>query len=379
MKGHPPTALTFSSCLVSALGGQKLLLFGGDNLGKATGDMFIFDTVNYNWTKAATSPNVRTEMACASAGEYFVAWGGMLGDEEQVYPPEILFYNFKHDKWLNQTDIAPPLSATISAPVSPTSTGSESANTGLPGAEKPTSKNGAVIGGGVAAGVVVIATIIGFLLYRRRTKQARVKRDPQDPKIDSLPFPDNSNASLPSAARLDSRTELYALLAPATVNLDRDNNNKVDIHEGEGGGGYYPTHQGPQYLPPTGATTSSEQQQLPLPISTSPQYLSTGQDQETFWQQQPLNSPHSPLPLQALPFSLPSQSPPTREKNPRRFQVQNSELPADPLRHIELLQARYDQDMEQLRRDQQAALERVRQQWREDMAAKAAQESGSEL
>lgn len=59
-----------------ALGGQKLLLFGGDNLGKATGDMFIFDTVNYNWTKAATSPNVRTEMACASAGEYFVAWGG---------------------------------------------------------------------------------------------------------------------------------------------------------------------------------------------------------------------------------------------------------------------------------------------------------------
>lgn len=377
-KGQPPTALILDSCMVSSLGGQKLLLFGGHNFAKATGDMFVFDTVSYNWTKAATSPNVRADMACASAGEYFVAWGGAISYLDNITPPEILFYNVKNDKWLNQTEIAPPLNATLPVPVSPTSTGSESINTGLPsaGASK---NNGAVIGGGVAAGVVAIAAIIGFLLYRRRTKQARVKRDPQDLNIHSLPFLDNSNNSLPSTAHLNSRVESRVLLAPATAILDRDSNIKAEIQERERGEGYHPTHQGPQYQPSTGTTTLSEQQQSPLPISTAPQYISTGQEQEKFWRQQPLNSPHLPPPLQTLPFSPLSPQPPFQEMSPQRLQVQNSELPAGPLEQIALLQARYDQDMEQMRRDQQAALERVRQQWQEDLAAQAARESGSKL
>lgn len=66
----------FSAPPLLAIDGLKLLVFGGDNSVKANGDMFIFDTANYTWTKAATSPSPRTEMACTSAGEYFVTWGG---------------------------------------------------------------------------------------------------------------------------------------------------------------------------------------------------------------------------------------------------------------------------------------------------------------
>jgi hypothetical protein len=68
--------LTLSTAVLLALGGLRLLLFGGDNSDKATGDMFVFDTGSYSWTKAASSPNVRTEMVCASADEYFITWGG---------------------------------------------------------------------------------------------------------------------------------------------------------------------------------------------------------------------------------------------------------------------------------------------------------------
>jgi hypothetical protein len=292
-------------------------------------------------------------------------------DLNDIYPSEILFYNIKNNKWLNQTDIIPPLNTTttsITVPVSTTSAGSESINTGLP----PSKNNGAVIGGGVAAGVIAIAAIVGFILLRRH-KNAKKRRDPQDLNLDSLSFSDPSNASL---ACLDAKMDSIAFLVPATAILDRDSNLKAEVQEGEGKGGNHLTQQGPQYQPPPalgGAANLFQQNQLPVPVALSPQYHSTVSSQEQFWPQQPLNSPHSP-PLQ------PPLSPPMlwREERSRSTQVQYNEVPADPLEQIALIQAKYDQDMEQMRRDQKAALERVRQQWQEDMAAKALREPGSE-
>ncbi|KAF9307903.1 hypothetical protein BGZ91_008115, partial [Linnemannia elongata] len=318
----------------------------------ATGDMFVFDTVSYNWTKAATSPNVRADMACASAGEYFVAWGGVTSYLENITPPEILFYNVKNDKWLNQTEIAPPLNATLPVPVSPTSTGSESINTGLPSAEEPTSKNkGAVIGGGVAAGVVAIAAIIGFLLYRHRTKQARVKRDPQDLKHSSLARSDDSDGHDSSEEHIDRKLAPHTLRDCASLGLEQYSKKlKAEILAAAGEGGreaIVSVHgqQGPQYHPP------------------SPQYFCVGRDQDQPWhlqQRQPQNS----------------QSP-YLERAHRNPHVQHDNAPTDPLEQIALIEAKYDQDREQLRQKQLAALERVRRQWQDDMAASTLREAAS--
>jgi hypothetical protein len=40
------------------------------------GDIFIFDTVTSKWTVGPRSPTNRTEVACASSGDFFLAWGG---------------------------------------------------------------------------------------------------------------------------------------------------------------------------------------------------------------------------------------------------------------------------------------------------------------
>ncbi|KAF9125743.1 hypothetical protein BGW39_007193 [Mortierella sp. 14UC] len=99
MHGDGPAILS-DSCMISAFGGQKLLLFGGANSANATtGDIFIFDTATYTWTKMVTSESPRGGMACASAADYMVVWGG-YNDRTKLLPlGEFLFYNIKTDKW----------------------------------------------------------------------------------------------------------------------------------------------------------------------------------------------------------------------------------------------------------------------------------------
>ncbi|KAK5808905.1 hypothetical protein F5H01DRAFT_53338 [Linnemannia elongata] len=350
-KGTPPTALWANSCMVSAIDGLKLLVFGGDNSVKANGDMFIFDTANYTWTKAATSPSPRTEMACTSAGEYFVTWGGTDLSLTATNPTPMLFYNIMNDKWLKQ-EANSTFSDAVYPSASTNTEGSGSVNTGLPSAEELTSKNkGAVVGGGVAAGVVAIAAIIGFLLYRRRTKQARVKRDPQDLKRSSLTRSDDSDGHDSSEEHIDRKLAPHTLRDWASLGLDQHSKKlKAEILAAAGEGGreaIVSVHgqQGPQYHPP------------------SPQYFCVGRDQDQPWhlqQRQPQNS----------------QSP-YLERAHRNPHVQHNNAPTNPLEQIALIEAKYDQDREQLRQKQLAALERVRRQWQDDMAASTLREAAS--
>ncbi|KAF8934099.1 hypothetical protein BGZ47_010517 [Haplosporangium gracile] len=202
------------NCMTSALGGRKLVVYGGDAMDDVYGEIYIFDTVTYKWTKGPNSPTNRTEVACASSGDFFLAWGGYDAPKGLLSPPEILFYNIKFNKWMTQAEIAPPSSANVTATVSLTATAtvtpiltttlgpglnpgsnpspgsgntgnnnnSGAISTGLPitetGDVSVSSKNNdaAAIGGGLA-GVVFVAAFVGFLFYRRGRKAGAKERD----------------------------------------------------------------------------------------------------------------------------------------------------------------------------------------------------------
>lgn len=58
---------------------MKMILFGGTGLnGIAQADIHILDLVTSTWTtgKSAEANQARTNMACAVAGDSFIAWGG---------------------------------------------------------------------------------------------------------------------------------------------------------------------------------------------------------------------------------------------------------------------------------------------------------------
>ncbi|KAF9142641.1 hypothetical protein BG015_000718 [Linnemannia schmuckeri] len=393
------------ACMASAYGGRKLILFGGTTAeGLRHGNTYIFDTTTNTWTTGATSPNPRSEMACATAGDYFVAWGGYENSAGEIYPAEILFYDIKNDKWVNRTDIVPPpVTPTLSVPVaSGTSAGSGSANTGLPNTDtSSTSKNtAAVFGGGVAAGVVLItAIIIGFIFLRRRRRNAKAKRDPQDLKLNSLPFPNSSQASLASKGRLDTQNVANAPHAPfdPTINSfphykasiqdspthDQDSNITMQNQAGDGliwTQGYH--DQSPR--PGTGGAGRVETTYpIPPPTPLSPQLYHMppphqDQDESEFNQPQTWNSPQHLEPVSPLrspdygklqqEFPSPASS---TARNPQGQQSNDMTPINDPLEEIAAVQAKYEQHVERVRQEQQAEMERIRREWEEQMAGRA--------
>ncbi|KAF9903620.1 hypothetical protein EC991_003485 [Linnemannia zychae] len=195
----PP--LLNNNCMTSAFGGQKLIVFGGtNNVEVASGEVHIFDTATYTWTKGAVSPSARSDIACASSGDFFIAWGGKDASQGNNSPAEILFYNMKTNKWVKQSDIGLSSNSTDTANP-PVSTGPESGNiTGSPNTDSAAFKvNGAVIGGGVA-GAIVLFALIGFLFYRRG-KKAGASKHSQEKKPNSF-----SNAPAASSATLDHQS-----------------------------------------------------------------------------------------------------------------------------------------------------------------------------
>ncbi|KAG0362889.1 hypothetical protein BGX24_005041, partial [Mortierella sp. AD032] len=68
-------------CMVPAYGGTKMILFGGAGLdGVAKAGIYILDVRTREWTegKAVGPAQARTNMACAVAGDSFLAWGGKI-------------------------------------------------------------------------------------------------------------------------------------------------------------------------------------------------------------------------------------------------------------------------------------------------------------
>ncbi|GJJ68518.1 hypothetical protein EMPS_00864 [Entomortierella parvispora] len=149
-----------SACMVPAYNGQKMILFGGltDESNSVLSDIYILDTASLTWSKGkdAGVASARAECSCAMTNDLFVVWGG--GGVNTVISSNLtIIYNARTDSW--QTNFSP-------MPVSDPS---------APWASSPGALNGkrniGIIVGPVAAAVVVIALVVGFLYGRRRQRQ----------------------------------------------------------------------------------------------------------------------------------------------------------------------------------------------------------------
>ncbi|KAF9125742.1 hypothetical protein BGW39_007192 [Mortierella sp. 14UC] len=387
------------------LGGRKLLVFGGTSAsGQANGNMYIFDTVAKAWTVGTTSVKPRTNMACASAGDYLIAWGGHEDEKSITASSEMLIYNFKTDTWTNQPKIVPP------SVVNNSDTSSKS--------------NVTVIGGGAAAAFVLVAAFIGTAVLRRhRRQQAAARRHPQDSKLDSTPSsppsspppPPNkseSNASLiaklqldptlPSAPHMSSEQPILALDSRSTIRRQNTPQGQTDITDPENQFGleFYPLYgnQDPQELPPSSTlyTTSMSTKTLvsyPLPPKWLSRTQSTTQTPKTLYSspqiysqeleqlpwQQPISSPQYIEPLSPNPPSVrPTRSPdyariqlefpsPPAVRDPQKMESDNS---VNPLDKIVLVQEKLEQDAERLQKEEQAELKRTRKRWEERMSGR---------
>ncbi|KAF9932749.1 hypothetical protein FBU30_007399 [Linnemannia zychae] len=401
-------------CMVSASGGQKLVVFGGTIAnGLRTGITYIFDTTSKVWTRGATSPKVRSAMTCATAGDYMVVWGGNENSVGEVYPSEMLYYNIVKDKWINKTDIVPPLVPTVYTSVLSSTTGASSTNTGLPRTDENYSKNinAAAIGGGAAAGAaVVLIAAVAFFLIRSRRKRSKAKRDPQNLKVESIHHPNTSKESLSTRAHVGNidhtinsphapldqaasfphyKSSIHDNDIPIqdqqnTASTNAENQSSMTAGEDYVSplGYYNQPHQSHGPLSPTTARAMISYP-VPPPLPMSPQLHSTSLYLEQDGEQQPhtLNSPqHFESPLASvlsrsspdydqLQQELPSPVP-ASARNPQgpmddAIPVNNNN---NPLEEIALVQAKYEEHIERVRQEQQAEVERIRRDWEEQMA-----------
>ncbi|KAG0374321.1 hypothetical protein BGX24_010544 [Mortierella sp. AD032] len=333
------------------LGGRKLLFFGGTSgSGQANGNMYIFDTLASTWTVGATSVKPRSNMVCASAGDYFLVWGGHENETSTTASNDMLLYNFKTDTWANQTKklIPPPPGAS---------------NT-----DTPSKTNTAAIGGGAAAAFVLVVAIVGLVVLRRhRRQQAAAKRHPQDSKLDPTPpsHPPNFSASY---AALIAKIQLDSVLPntphapppklPTPTHCPRGTTSRQNTAQGQTDITDTENQPGLEFFP------IQELEQLPWeqPIS-NPQYI------------EPL-SPSPPPPIirshrspDYARIQLEFPSPPAVAQNPQKL-AKDSNSPINPLERMVLAQEHYEQDVDRLRKEEQVELERTRKRWEEQMSGR---------
>ncbi|KAF9144705.1 hypothetical protein BGX30_011726 [Mortierella sp. GBA39] len=139
--------------------GTKMIVFGGAGLnGVTNADIHILDLPTREWTlgMSANATHARRNMACATSGDSFVAWGGESALAIKDVTP--IVYDMRNNQWTSlfrrNTTLPVP-----TGPYTPISTVTP------PTSSEPTT-NIAAIEGGVAA--VLIAAIVGFFLYRQR-------------------------------------------------------------------------------------------------------------------------------------------------------------------------------------------------------------------
>ncbi|KAG0273579.1 hypothetical protein BGZ95_010621, partial [Linnemannia exigua] len=144
-------------------GGMKMILFGGTDVNEdSSSAIYILDVETGAWTagKAANINQARCNMACAVAGDSFVAWGG---DNKRVNMDATpIVYNLVSNEWTTQFNLVSPVGPSPPLPPPP------------PPPPPETKPNYAAIGGGVA-GAIVLAGLVAFLFITRR-KRRNIKR-----------------------------------------------------------------------------------------------------------------------------------------------------------------------------------------------------------
>ncbi|KAF9904161.1 hypothetical protein EC991_002996 [Linnemannia zychae] len=317
-QGNPASLLT-GSCMASA--GSKVLVFGGNSrTNLVSGSMYVFDTTVNTWKQGATSTKTRTQMTCATGGDFFLAWGGNDG---KATLGDMLFYNIKTDKWVDPSSFAGggASNSGSTAPIgsSPGSVGASNSNT------SPSKSNTAMIGG-IAAGVIVIIVIAGFIILRRRSSDEEEAepegRNPQsDINLGSLTFPDKSDAPL-----LSERGHLDLTKPTNALHSLQDFNYKTENLDQEG--------QSP---------TQKKSQNAYSISSLLPRTLDYDQLQHDFLQIPPV-----------------ARNPQGQSQIKDTFDVTDT---TSPLEQLALVQARHKETLERIRLEQQVELQMMRREW----------------
>lgn len=184
-----PRAVT---CLVSAYGGSKLVVFGGETqLDEVLGDIYIFDVALSTWTRGTDGgPNrARAGHVCAVSGDMFLSWGGYRNVSTRAAVPETMsVYNLKTNTWVNR--YTPTLGSGSESGGNGNNMGGGSGSGGgqetghdsaLPSDSNTKSSAGssmnvaAIVGG---AGAVIVLLGAMFLIFHRRRATQRDTRAP---------------------------------------------------------------------------------------------------------------------------------------------------------------------------------------------------------
>ncbi|KAF9079658.1 hypothetical protein BGX23_003515, partial [Mortierella sp. AD031] len=333
--------------IVESLDGQKLIVFGGEESGVPRGEIYIFDTVTYRWTAGARPPDNRTDMACATAGDYFLFWGGI--DRLSGSPADIVFYNVRADKWVKQTDIAPPASTSIGTVPSSTSSTTGSGGgigTGTPDTTLAPKSNVAAIGGGIAGAVVVTVAIVVFLFVRRRYRtQAGTKRK-GSPDVVATTFPGGTSDAPLSSTHSSPLTTSNLYSGSSIEKTHAVGNPHMPITP--------PANYGGGYAETQGYGQSATYPSTPPPIPARPQlYNRSLQHQEQQRNGSSNNNPQYISPS-ALALGEVFPQPPPTVRNPQGVQNSNTnnddnlDNVSDPLQKLALIQAELESVRKQI-------------------------------
>ncbi|KAG0243990.1 hypothetical protein BGX31_010025 [Mortierella sp. GBA43] len=175
-----------SPCLVPADGGKKIIMYGGYStlLHTTFSDLYILDVATLTWTAGPSLPieNSRYGASCGVSNDQLIVWGGAFMDAASVFTASStpLIYNLKTNKWVSAyTAPSKPPSKPSASPSNPSnsSTPTSSPNSDVSSTPVGNGNDGnshtVIILGSVIGALVVIAVIIGFLVYRSRSRKVK--------------------------------------------------------------------------------------------------------------------------------------------------------------------------------------------------------------
>ncbi|KAG0289738.1 hypothetical protein BGZ96_006770 [Linnemannia gamsii] len=162
---NPPFTDVVDHCMVPAMGGASMIMFGGQRPTATSyqviSGIYILDTATMAWKAGTAAPaqEARRGMACTVSGDYFIAWGGTNGTVMGAKP---LVYNMQTNQWVDQFVVPLPSGATTGG------------------------SNIGAIAGGAGGAVVLIAIVLGFVFYRHRQQRKAKETDEGETKDKEL-------------------------------------------------------------------------------------------------------------------------------------------------------------------------------------------------
>ncbi|KAF9960805.1 hypothetical protein BGZ65_011670 [Modicella reniformis] len=153
------------ACMVSAYGGNKMVMYGGYSRLSNTNlyDINILDVNTMTWTKgpdADSKANKRDPVACASSKNYFVAWSGDVTTGGMIYDLQTSTWSTNYD-------------GTSSRVVEQ---------------YKTSGGNVPAVVGAVLGTLAVLFAIMAFIIYRKRSQRSKVQNSDDKVTEDSNLF-----------------------------------------------------------------------------------------------------------------------------------------------------------------------------------------------